>query len=149
MTSNGHDPSSTPAPEGSAARFVQSVLQYDGPPQQFLAHMLAQQCLLAEATAAAILKPAPDGKHELLALHPPLEQNAEPPQWIASAFQCVANRTDPGATSTHPLHSPNELYGQPPRQFLISLPIRGQIAPRALAVFLAQTSRPDGLVRAQ
>jgi len=129
----------------TAAEFVERVVGFDGPPQEFLAHLLQLQCRLASASAGAILRAAPGRPPDLVAVYPPLTKGATTPLWLAQAVELAPQAITRPAATVQPLHAPDALYGQPARRFLILLPIRGQLAARGLAAFLLQAARPEDL----
>ena len=131
----------------TSADLVARVSRFDGPPQDFLKHLLQMQCQLASASAGAFLRTTPDGRRELVAVHPPLQQGSTTPVWLAQAVELADQVLAKPATVVKPLRSPDDLYGQSPRSHLVLLPILGRTASRGLAAFLVETTDPDELRR--
>ena len=129
----------------SVAEMVGRLSRFDGRPEEFLVNLLATQCRLADATGGAILRPGADKAADVLALYPPLSQGATPPVWLAQAVESATRIGSAETTVVKSLRGPDELYGQPARQHLVMLPLRGGQSgqdTRGLAAFFVQTSNP-------
>ena len=77
-------PGSESEPEAPSGP-IESLIHFDGPPEQFLAELLRFQCRVADAEGGAILRPVDAERTEILAVHPHPTQEAGPPPW-PSAF---------------------------------------------------------------
>jgi len=130
----------------SAAEVVERLSRFDGPPEQFLAHLVAVQCQIGPAEAGAILRAGREGRGpEVLAVHPPLPPGAQAPVWLALAAEVCPQVMAEGATAVRPVHGPDDLYGQPARHHLILIPLKGERAVRGVAAFLVRAMRPEAL----
>ncbi|NIA06444.1 MAG: HlyD family efflux transporter periplasmic adaptor subunit [Actinobacteria bacterium] len=136
------------APRPSPAEMVDRLSRFDGRPEEFLVNLLETQCRLADATGGAILRPGANKAAEVLALYPPPSQGATPPVWLAQAVESAGKAMPTNATVVKPLHSPDELYGQPAQQYLLMIPLRGGPSgqdTRGLAAFFVKASNPASL----
>jgi len=129
----------------TAADLIDQVGRFDGPPEQFLAHLVAIQCRIGPAEGGAVLRPGAQERIGILAVHPPLAEGAIPPRWLAEAAESAPQVISTGRVIERPLHSPEDLYGQPARRHLIVLPIRGAGATRGAAAFVFEASDPAAL----
>lgn len=68
-------------------RLVERLKQPDSNPAQFLADMLAAQCLLGFADGGAILRSNQEHNIDVLALYPRLEPGASTPGWLNGSAQ--------------------------------------------------------------
>jgi len=118
---------------------IDRLSRYEGPPQQFLAHLLAVQCQIGAASGGAILRSGPEGVVDILAAYPALSQSAPLPVWLAMAVESFTEILSANATIVKSLHSPEDLYGQPPSRHLIMVPLRSSAEVRTLSVFLVET----------
>ena len=124
---------------------VGRLSRFDGPPEQFLASLLAVQCQVAPAQAGAILRAGEQRGPEVLAVYPPLPQGTQAPVWLAQAAEACPAVFHEGATAVRPVHGAEDLYGQPARQHLMMVPLRGERAVRGVAAFLLQSQPKDAL----
>ena len=63
--------------QSTTARTVADLLAMDGPPEHFLAELLATQCQQAQADAAVLLRVGSTGQSEVLVTYPRQEINSE------------------------------------------------------------------------
>ena len=129
----------------TTAEVVARLSRFDGPPEQFLAGLLAVQCQVAPARAGAILRPGGERGPEVLAVYPPLPQGAQAPVWLAQAAEVCPRVVRDGATAVRPVHGAEDLYGQPARQQLVMVPLRGERAVRGVAVFVVPVQADPAL----
>ncbi len=120
----------------TTAEVVARLSRFDGPPEQFLASLLAVQCQVAPAGAGAILRAGDERGPEVLAVYPPLPKGAQAPVWLAQAAEVVPQVMRDGTTAVRPVHGAQDLYGQPARQQLVMVPLRGERAVRGVAAFV-------------
>lgn len=141
MTTYGFDrPQPSREPEGlTAADLVSRVNQFDGPPEQFLQHLLKMQCQIASTLGGAILRAVADGRYDVVAVYPPPQKGATSPVWLAQAVESAQDVLSKGKTTVKPLHGPDELYGQQARRHLVMVPIQGTDGIRGVAAFLVET----------
>ena len=134
----------------STADLIDQLMHFEGPPEAFLAQLLAVQCHLAQTAGAVVLGPGPDGTGQVLAMAPPLGQGQSPPPWVAAVAGAAQDAATKGATLVKPLRGTNDMYGQPAGRHVIVIPVRrgGQVA-GAVAGYLIETGRPDALAAAQ
>jgi len=109
--------------ENESIRLVEQLVDFDGPPEQFLVEMLAAHCRGVGATAAALLRFHEDGGLRVAATYPALDQNQSAPSWLRTAVRAMENGTPEGAM-VHPMHAEEDLYGQDARENLLILPLR-------------------------
>jgi hypothetical protein len=126
----------TEAENLTTADVIDRLSRFEGPPQEFLANLLAVQCQIGAAEAGAILRPGAAGAPELLAAFPGVPPGATPPVWLARAAELFAETAAAGATAIKPIHSPDELYGQVTRRNIVLIPLRGGQGVRGVAVFV-------------
>ncbi|MBL7132686.1 MAG: HlyD family efflux transporter periplasmic adaptor subunit [Phycisphaerae bacterium] len=142
----------------TTAEVVDRLRRFDGPPEQFLASLLAVQCQVGPARAGAILRAGPERGPErpdrperpergpeVLAVYPPLPVGAPAPVWLAQAGEACPHVMADGTPAVRPVHGPTDLYGQPARQSLVMIPLAGEQAARGLAAFLVDTADPQAL----
>jgi len=135
----------TEAARPTTAEVIERLSRFEGPPQDFLANLLAVQCWIGAAEAGAILRPGTAGGPELLAAYPTVPAGSAPPEWLARAAEFFAEAAAAGATAVKPIHSPAELYGQAARRNVVLIPLRGGEGVRGIAVFLV-VSRDAGVL---
>jgi len=140
-----HARTGQPAERLTTAEVVDRLSRFDGPPEQFLANLLAVQCQIGPAQAGAILRAVEGRGPEVLAVYPGLPQGAQAPVWLAQAAEACAKTMADGVTAVRPVHGPDELYGQPARQNLLLVPLRGERAVRGIAVFLVEARQADAV----
>ena len=127
-------PGGTEAPQAqSAPGLIEQLSRFEGPPQEFLANLLRVQCEVGPAEGGAILRATPRGV-ELIAMYPPLPAGGVQPPWLSRAASAIPELTTAGGgVVVKPLLMGDEMYGQPPRQHLLLVPLRS--APEARDVF--------------
>ena len=118
------------------ADLIDRLGRFDGPPEQFLINLLAVQCLVAGAQAGAILRLGAEGQMEVVAVHPQLPQNAPAPVWLSEAAEAAGPAVSAGNTAIRPLHSQDDLYGEPARRHLVLVPLRGERQIRGVEAFI-------------
>jgi multidrug resistance efflux pump/GAF domain-containing protein len=123
---------------------VAALLRLDGPPDRFLAELLAAQCRLAGAHGSVLLQMGKENQVNLLASHPPLGPKDTGAKWIAQAaedFRYVvgSKRTSIKQASEHP-----ELADGPP-QYIMVIPILNEETVRAAAAFVVRANSPENL----
>jgi len=134
----------------AAADLIEELTRFDGPPEVFLATLLAVQCRLARAAGGAILGPGAGGTGEVLALHPLPAQDQAPPPWVAELSEPAQRAAASGATVVRPLRGPHDMYGQPANRHVIVVPLRrGGQNVRAVAAYLVETGDRAVLAAAQ
>jgi len=140
-----------PAPAGkvSTSELIDRLVRFQGPPQEFLANLLAVQCHLASVPCGAVLRAGSDGRAEVVAAFPPIQPGQTAPVWLAEAAQLARDALAKGQTTVHPLHSPDDLYGQSSGKHLVLIPLRGEQGVRGLAAFVAAGESPPALRASQ
>jgi biotin carboxyl carrier protein len=130
----------------TTADLIDRLSRFDGPPEQFLVNLLAVQCHLAAAEAAAILRAVgPNRQPEVLAVYPPLKEGSATPVWLAQAVESAAEVAAAGVTSTRPIFAPEDMYGQEARRQLILVPLRGGQGVRGLTAYAVGARSPMAL----
>ena len=123
----------------TTAEVIDRLSRFGGPPEQFLANLLAVQCQIGPAQGGAIIRSGPEGSAELLAVYPGLQPNASLPVWLAQAIELLPEMLSTGVSALKPLHAPDDMYGQPPQRHLALVPLRGPQAVRGMAAFMIET----------
>ncbi|MBT3198883.1 MAG: GAF domain-containing protein [Phycisphaerales bacterium] len=135
-----HAANSAPEPNGAKlptlAQLFEQLSRYDGPVEGFLTHLVQTQCIAADANGGAILRIAPDGRPQVLAVYPGADPGSPPPVWLARAAEIAAEVASAGVTDVRPLHDPDDLYGQPVRSHLALVPLTGGQGARGLAAYV-------------
>lgn len=141
------------------ADMVEQLIRFDGPPEQFLLALLAAQCRIAAAEAAAILRvpPAPPDQGqkqsvEVVAVYPKQGAGATggtsgggsaTPVWLAHAAEAAVGVMACGRWEVLPLRHADELYAMEASQHLVLLPLRGGAqGVRGVAAFVLHQSNP-------
>ena len=122
------------------ADLIERLSRFDGPPEQFLINLLAVQCLISGAQAGAVLRLGPQGQMEVVAVHPQLPRNTPPPTWLSEAVESASQAAGAGNTAIKPLHSQDDLYGEPARRNLVLVPLRGDRQIRGVEAFVVTTA---------
>ncbi len=138
-----------PPPTGTAAELVEHLSRFEGPPQAFLAELLAVQCRLASASGGAFLRGGAGGRAEVLAASPAIPEGGTAPAWLAQAVPLAPKALAADGTTVQALHAADDLYGQPARRSLIFIPVRDDQGTRGLAVFHVATPSRAALVAAR
>ncbi|MAE60282.1 MAG: hypothetical protein CMJ49_02880 [Planctomycetaceae bacterium] len=131
------------------SQMVDQLTSFDGPPEQFLRHLLQVQCRVGGAAGGAILRPSDAQQPEVLAVYPPVDGEATPPLWLAQAASAFARVIAEGQSIEVPLRREDELYGQPAREHLVMLPMRSRDAIRGAAVFFIAATDADVVAHAR
>ena len=121
----------------TTADILDSLIGFDGPPEQFLAGLLALQCRVGGAEAAAVLRPAADNV-DILALFPAPAPGADAPPWLSAAVETAQAAAATGRTTVKALHATDDLYGGPPKQHLIVTLLRSTGPPAVAAVIVRE-----------
>jgi RND family efflux transporter MFP subunit len=124
----------------TAADLVERLVQFEGPPHEFLRYLLAVQCRLSAAEGGAILRISPEGDLQIVAVFPPPEREGTPPVWVAQAGEAAGGVLGGGKTAIVPVHTETDMYGDAPNRHLILLPIRytGRTGIRGVSAFLVR-----------
>ena len=135
--------------ELTTADLVERLVQFEGSPQDFLRYLLAVQCRLAAAEAAAILRPGQEGDLEIVTIYPAPERSGTPPMWVAQAGEAAGGVLAKGKTVIAAVHTATDMYGDAPDRHLILIPIKhtGRAEVRGMSAFLMRT-RDEVVLRA-
>jgi hypothetical protein len=128
----GPEAAGTPSAPGLAERLI----RFDGPPQEFLAQLLAIQCQVAPAESGAILRLGAERQVELLALYPALPPGGVQPSWLPRAAAVAMELGAGPAPIMRPLAAGDDMYGQPARRHVVAVPLRSGPPGREVAVFV-------------
>ena len=126
----------------STVDLIDRLSRFQGPPEEFLANLLATQCHLAGAAGGAILRMTPERRAEIIAVFPALGDGATAPVWLAQSVEWAPQALAGGATAVKPLQMPDQLYGAPAGRHLVMVPLRGGEGVRGLAAFVLETDDP-------
>jgi len=150
VESTNVEPGAAQAGGTAAADLIEELTRFDGPPEAFLANLLAVQCRLTRAAGAAVLGPGQGGQGEILAIHPAPGEGKDLPAWVAELPEPAQNAATRGVTVIKPLRGSHDMYGQPANRHLIVVPLRrGGQDVRAVAAYLIETSDRGVLAAAQ
>lgn len=129
----------------STAELIDRLSEFDGPPEQFLVNLLAVQCHITSASGGAILRAGPSGSPEVIAVYPPIEPDATAPVWLAQSVEYFPKVLSASSTAVVPLHTPDEMYGQPAQHHIVLLPLKAAGEVRGAASFAFETSDQTAL----
>lgn len=132
-----------------AAGVVEQLSRFEGPPEEFLARLLAAQCRLASAQGGVILRPGQNSRAEVLAVFPPPAKGTTPPVWLAQAAESAPEVFGARGTKIKPLHGPHDMYGQPAGQHLVMIPLGAGQGVQGAAAYLVQTRDQKALSGSQ
>ncbi len=118
------------------AELVEHLMQFDGPPEEFLMQLLTVQCHVGAADQGVILRASRQGRPEVLALYPRQKKSDAMPDWLSQAIELSPNVLTSGRGVTAPLRSGEELYGVAPSRYLLVMPILGGAGVRGVAAFI-------------
>lgn len=135
----------TVAAEPSLSDLVDHLTRFDGPPEQFLLHMLAVQCHIGSARGGTVMRTRKEGEPEVLAVYPVPEQEQTAPVWLAHAAEQAAKITRSTETVIRPLQGANELYDQAAREHLVMIPLRSGEGVRGMAAYVIETTNTSVL----
>lgn len=138
-----------PAPvEGrSTGEILRALLQYNGPPEQFLGGLLALQCRIGAAKQGAVFRVEQESQIRVLASYPPLAENEAPPAWMNQATQHFREAFQSARTTVKAFHAPDDLYGGGPRKHLVFIPLGANVP--VIAVFMVETQEQAVLAAAR
>jgi len=91
-----------PIPADMAGGLIDQLHHFDGSPEQFLANLLATQCLLSHADSGAILA-VRQGQYEVVALFPPLREGQQVPEWLHQSGEYISKAISTEAVIVRPL----------------------------------------------
>ncbi|MAE68169.1 MAG: hypothetical protein CMJ18_28295 [Phycisphaeraceae bacterium] len=126
----------------SLSDLVDHLTRFDGPPDQFLMHMLAVQCHVGSADGGTILRVRADKEPEVLAVFPAPREGQTAPVWLAQSVASVSRVAASTSSTVVPIQGTEELYDQTPKQNVIMIPLRGDEGIRGVAAFFLQASDP-------
>ncbi len=134
------------ATRSSAAEIVSRLIRFEGSAGAMLEQVLAAQCRLGRAEAAAIIRPGGEGGAEVLGVHPLPPANPDGqrtlPAWLARALQQIRVQGVGGQAAALPLHDGTQLYGQAAKEHIVTLPMRGEGGSAWLGLYLLTTRDP-------
>ena len=122
--------------EPTLTDLVDHLTRFDGPPDQFLLHLLAVQCHIGSARGGSILRTRGNQETEVLAVYPAPQENQTAPVWLAQSVEAAPGVTKSTETVVAPIQSPGDFYDESPVQHLIMIPLRSAEGVRGVAAFL-------------
>lgn len=137
MTATTH---TTPGPLGSpgvhdTASLIDRLVDFDGPPEQFLQELVAVQCRVGRASGGALIKLVPDGPPQVLATFPSTIRPETAPVWLARAFEVAKDVNGGSETLDASRVVPMDAVAGKEPSHLVLLPIRGDQGVRGLTAF--------------
>ncbi|MHC4996755.1 MAG: hypothetical protein ACYTGQ_17080, partial [Planctomycetota bacterium] len=134
----------TSAAEPTPAELVDHLTNFDGPPQQFLLHLVAVQCRIGHADSGAILRKGQSGP-EILAVYPQLENRDTPPVWLAQSAELLETVVNSKKPMNVPVRVANELYGLEAPKTLLLMPLSGEGGVRGVQSFVLGVTDDTGI----
>lgn len=135
-------PEYKPASENlSTLQEVAALSRFEGPPDRFLAELLAAQCQLSGAEGGAVLRAGTDNQLVVLATHPATRIVDGGTDWIAAASACFKDVIGGGKTAVEPEPDQHESGDRPQRQVIV-IPIQGGLSRHAVAAFAVRSENP-------
>jgi len=107
---------------------------------EFLSNLLVAACHLGPAGAGAVLRFSDASKVDVLAVYPDLIQNGQPPSWLNKAAELTRESVSTNRTTAAAWSPTDDLYGQPPKQHILCVPVRLMELAAVATVFLVQAS---------
>ncbi len=121
----------------NTADLIDHLTQFEGPPEQFLLHLLAVQCFIAQAEHGAILRVEAEGGADVLSVCPPIPDGGTAPVWLAQSVEIAPTIAKGVEVVVRPLHGGDEMYEEQACEHLILLPLRSGGQVRGVASFLS------------
>ncbi|MBN2315765.1 MAG: HlyD family efflux transporter periplasmic adaptor subunit [Sedimentisphaerales bacterium] len=118
------------------SELVERFKQSNSDPSQFLADLLAAQCLLGLADGGAILRANQDRDIDVLALYPRMEREASAPTWLSGSSRLVRDALTSGSVLTHSLNGIGSSEDQNGRRHVIVIPLNPAGIGKAVAAFV-------------
>lgn len=109
---------------GTAA-LLEQVGRFDGPPEEFLRHLLTLQCKAAAAEGGAVLRAGTEGM-QVVAVHPEPKEPSELPAWLSRCVEVAPEVMQTATGRQLSLHDATDLYGQPANRQLVIVPLGTQ-----------------------
>ena len=119
----------------SIAELLEQLTQFDGPPDQFLLHLLSVQCQIVSAESGAMLRLDAEGRGEVLSVWPEIAKGGTAPVWLAQAAESAQRVAREAINLTVPLRRSDEMYQERPSHYLVLLPLLGGQGVRGVAAF--------------
>lgn len=138
------DQGATSTAEPTPAELVDHLTKFDGPPQQFLLHLVAVQCRIGHADSGAILRSGQSGP-EILSVYPALENRESPPVWLAQSAELLDRVVKSKETMKLPVRVPNEIYGLEAPKTLLLMPLNGEGGVRGMQAFVLGVTDEDSV----
>ncbi len=130
--------------EDHGSQILERLIHFEGPPEEFIASLLAMQCRLAGAHSGAICRLGGQGP-QILCLYPPVGQDQSRPEWLQRGMELASEVFRLNSAVIRPIHSGQDLYGQPPRRHVVAVPVHRQGQTPGAGIFLIDSSDPDVL----
>jgi len=142
ISSNAHAAEAT-GQELSTTDLVERLIEFDGPPDQFLVEMLTVQCRVAGASGGALLRGGANGRPEVVAAVPRVDGGQATPVWLAMALETLAAGEPGHHPIVRPVHRADDLYGQTAGEHVVVVPLRrrGQLRGGAAYRVVTQDAR--------
>ena len=118
---------------------IERLSRFDGPPDAFLANLLAVQCRIASARQGAIFQCDAEGRVRILAAYPAPEPDSAPPVWMALAAEAAGGAIASGQAAVKALHEHGQLYGEPPGRHVVLIPLGTGEQNRGAAAFVIES----------
>ena len=83
----------------TTADIIERLGRFEGPPEAFLANLLAAQCRIGGAESGAVLRGGLGRTLEVLALYPPQPASGVQPAWLTLAVEAVSEVLMSGKTA--------------------------------------------------
>jgi len=132
----------------TTAEMLEALARFEGPPEQFLAGLLAVQCRVGAAQGGAILRLDGGSRADVVAAWPALSEGAAVPGWLTRSAEFATQVLGSGKTAVKELHAADDLYGGPARRHLVLIPLRNSGFP-GLASFVVEAQDPSVVAAAR
>ena len=121
------------------ADLLKRLKQINADPSQFLADLLAAQCFLGQADCGAVLRTGQNNDVEVLALYPPLKQNASAPDWLTKSAGFARDALSSNTTLVKSLDGSDQPSGRDTQSHIVIIPLNLANIDKAIAAFIVRT----------
>ena len=131
---------SSRAAASDLTELLQQLKQPGAIPGQFLADVLAAQCLLGQAEAGAILLAGQNNDVEVLALYPYANKDVSAPEWLTTSAGFARNALSADSTLVRPLDGSDQSQGRAAKSHVVMVPLNMAGIGKAVAAFVTRAN---------
>ncbi|MHC4203036.1 MAG: HlyD family efflux transporter periplasmic adaptor subunit [Planctomycetota bacterium] len=128
-----------------AGDLVERLKQSSANPAQFLADLLAAQCFLSQADCGAILRIGQNNDVEVLALYPPLGQDANAPDWLTRSAGFASDALSSNTMLIRSMDGSGQQSGRATQSHIVILPFSLVSIDKAVAAFVVRAKNKSAL----